>query len=259
MGAHSTSLGIPPNSGSSMPHTTGQGYSSETEVSARSLRDLHSRIKLLELYALHVLPRNNQWQYAEEFVSNSDILDANTKESFLQTLDGLEKENHEWSSLEEPSAMPTKAEKEFDGQNPKLETETFHNQQGNVENDYGIEDVPNPCTTDRMVHNARNKSPLSRSKLGPPYRGSAVRKSSASKKITTTRYTLLATIQRVSHMMCSSLPRQPMLLIRFAVFMIGFIFAFSRRKSRERVTTLVGTGWEKLSRTAGMGMKVSYL
>lgn len=53
-------------------------------------KDLNSRIKILELFTLHVLPRNNEWDYARSFVKNSDILDEERREAFLQTLNELQ-------------------------------------------------------------------------------------------------------------------------------------------------------------------------
>ncbi|KZZ96303.1 peroxin-26-like protein [Ascosphaera apis ARSEF 7405] len=45
-----------------------------------TLRDLDTRIRILELFTLHVLPRNNDWGYAREFIKLSDILDDEKKE-----------------------------------------------------------------------------------------------------------------------------------------------------------------------------------
>lgn len=53
-------------------------------------KDLNSRIKILELFTLHVLPQNNEWDYARSFVANSDILDEERREAFLQTLTELQ-------------------------------------------------------------------------------------------------------------------------------------------------------------------------
>ena len=251
-----------------MPDTADQGYPSETEVSARSLRDLNSRIKLLELYALHVLPRNEQWQYAEEFVSNNDILDADMKESFLQILDGLEKESNERGYFIEPTATATKIGEQkmevannstSDSGNPKPESKKIHNQKGNVENDYGIEDISKPSTTDAVIHDIRDKSLRGLSKSSPQYRRSAVRKSSAFKEITSAGHALLVLLQRMSHIIATSLPKQPIPLIRFAMFILGIVLALSRRNVRQKVKSLGERGWERLGRTAGMGVKVSYL
>src|SRR2546423_1438687 len=49
-------------------------------------KELSSRLKILELFTLHVLPRNEEWDYARSFINNSDILDDERREAFLQTL-----------------------------------------------------------------------------------------------------------------------------------------------------------------------------
>ncbi|KAK4661495.1 uncharacterized protein QC763_701760 [Podospora pseudopauciseta] len=64
-------------------------------------RDLASRLKLLELYTLHVLPRNQEWVYAKEFISVSPVLDEERREAFLQALDSLQEEQKEFERIEE--------------------------------------------------------------------------------------------------------------------------------------------------------------
>lgn len=58
-------------------------------------KDLASRIKVLEIFTLHVLPRNEEWDYANSFISNSDILDEERREAFLQTLQELQEANEQ--------------------------------------------------------------------------------------------------------------------------------------------------------------------
>ncbi|KAK0736988.1 hypothetical protein B0T21DRAFT_286119 [Apiosordaria backusii] len=64
-------------------------------------RDLASRLKLLELYTLHVLPRNQEWVYAKEFISVSPVLDEERREAFLQALESLQEEQKEMERIEE--------------------------------------------------------------------------------------------------------------------------------------------------------------
>ena len=52
-------------------------------------KDLNSRIRIIELFTLHVLPRNEEWDYARSFLNNSDVLDEERREAFLQTLQEL--------------------------------------------------------------------------------------------------------------------------------------------------------------------------
>ncbi|CAK7264845.1 hypothetical protein SEPCBS119000_001208 [Sporothrix epigloea] len=58
-------------------------------------RDLNSRVKILELYTLHVLCRNDEWDYAREFIMSSPILDEERREAFLLALQSLHDERHE--------------------------------------------------------------------------------------------------------------------------------------------------------------------
>lgn len=64
-------------------------------------RDLNARVKLLELYTLHVLPRNGEWEYAREFITVSPVLDDERREAFLQALDTLREEQAEAERREE--------------------------------------------------------------------------------------------------------------------------------------------------------------
>ncbi|PBP22955.1 peroxin 26 [Diplocarpon rosae] len=58
-------------------------------------RDLNARVKILELYTLHVLLRNNEWDYARDFISISSVLDEERREAFLQALQSLHEEQQE--------------------------------------------------------------------------------------------------------------------------------------------------------------------
>ena len=58
-------------------------------------RDLNSRVKILELYTLHVLTRNDEWDYARDFIISSPILDEERREAFLLALQSLHDERYE--------------------------------------------------------------------------------------------------------------------------------------------------------------------
>src|SRR5271156_2690385 len=73
-----------------------QRASSPTKVNGTDTpRDLNARVKILELYTLHVLLRNNEWDYAREFISISEVLDDERREAFLQALQSLQDEQNE--------------------------------------------------------------------------------------------------------------------------------------------------------------------
>ena len=63
-----------------------------TTSGADTPKDLTARVKIIELFTLHVLPRNDEWEYSTEFINLSEVLDEERKDLFLQTLEGLKEE-----------------------------------------------------------------------------------------------------------------------------------------------------------------------
>ncbi|KAK5039091.1 hypothetical protein LTR16_011871, partial [Cryomyces antarcticus] len=61
---------------------------------------LNSRLKLLELYTLHVLPRTDEWAYARDFIALSEVLDDERKDAFLQALQSLRDEKERGAERE---------------------------------------------------------------------------------------------------------------------------------------------------------------
>ena len=68
------------------------GVSTPMSSHSVSPKALQARVKVLELYALHVLPEVGEWEYAREFVEGCGSLDEERKEGFLAALDGLREE-----------------------------------------------------------------------------------------------------------------------------------------------------------------------
>jgi hypothetical protein len=116
-------------------------------------KDLASRIKVLELFTLHVLPRNEEWDYAKSVIANSDVLDQERREAFMQTLQELQ-DVSEQEKLHHPldEDVFEEAEEEMTqtpletatGQGPMLQApsgaqSTNKHQRTSSEVDYGIE------------------------------------------------------------------------------------------------------------------------
>lgn len=131
-------------------------------------KDLSSRIKILELFTLHVLPGNNEWEYARTFVAGSDVLDEERREAFLQTLEELQVAKEQetgYTSVEEdygqePEVIePTPMEEPYsergiqaapiDGNglsSPPSERKMSSHNRSSSEVDYGIEEHTNRST-----------------------------------------------------------------------------------------------------------------
>jgi hypothetical protein len=237
-------------------------------------RDLSSRIKILELYTLHVLPRNGEWQYAKDFIQMSEVLDEERREFFLQALQSLEEEKQaetdqgataRWQQEGERQKEQTVAEKKkpeqapIDMDRPKYDSGSQQHKRVDSEIDYGI-DESTPTRT--------AKKPASQGNLKPPRQqqtnGKLSPQSRAPKKIgQVSTYkrglALMGAMQRSILAMAQSLSKNPMNLLRIVMFLIGLIAAFGRRDIRDRLGRITANGWEKTKRTVGMGVKVSYL
>ncbi|KAF1354343.1 hypothetical protein EJ07DRAFT_168313 [Lizonia empirigonia] len=157
-------------------------------------RDLNTRIKLLELYTLHVLPRNDEWDYAREFIAMSEVLDDDRKEAFLLALHSLKEEKEDTDAREEKLRQQQREQLELRAEeNRRRTTEPTH---------------PSPST---------------------------------------------------SHPPQSTRPSHPLALLQTLLFLLAFALALGRRDLRERALRVLRLVGEKLRRTLGMGVKVSYI
>ncbi|KAL2856884.1 hypothetical protein BJX68DRAFT_229648 [Aspergillus pseudodeflectus] len=237
-------------------------------------KDLAARVRLIELFTLHVLPRNEEWDYAREFINLSEVLDEERKEVFLQTLDGL-KEEKEQGKLR-AAALQREKDAELERQIQEAERQKAedaaaaeraaqqksHKRSGS-EVDYGIE-KPHPNGTARGKKSADKNgsskagSSSSRTAVSPP---SSKNVKKAEKPETRARQSqALATVLRnLVQYLGKSISNNPLWFVRSLLFFLGLIFALNRPNVRERIRKIVGSGWQKVRGTVGMGVKVSYI
>jgi hypothetical protein len=244
-------------------------------------RDLNARIKILELYTLHVLLRNNEWEYAREFINNSPILDEERRDAFLAALQSLEddraeveareaeieREHEEKLQKDLEEAQQRRVEGE-ERERQRLE-EQREDQRAASEVDYGIESTP---TTPRAAGSANGsvkgngRLPKTAPKAVPAKKGKTTNaplsKPASGKKVTLQPPTLLnrasiiiGNIRKLLEAMALSFKLNPMILLRTLAFLFALILALSRRDVKERLRIV----WEKVRKTAGMGVKVSYI
>ncbi|KAL9076537.1 MAG: hypothetical protein Q9161_000869 [Pseudevernia consocians] len=235
-------------------------------------RDIHARVRIIELYTLHVLPHTGEWNYARDFINMSSLLDEEIREEFLQTLQNLEDEDNRGQDqfedalpredeLTEQEPSPAEETRPDSMETVRQETSTTHHR-SDSEQDYGIDqprallDAPKfqpapPKGTQKPVKAVQPKPSRS-----PPTR-------SAGKTTNTSIYkrsaAVLSALQQLVKSMTEQVSQNPMSLLRFVLFLMGLIVAFSRRDVKDRLGRLTGAGWDKLKRTVGIGMKVSYL
>lgn len=235
-------------------------------------QDLNTRTKLIELFTLHVLPKNGECAYARGFIKSSEVLDEEVKETFLDALQSLEYEEEGNEGPEDfKDALPQQAYLTEQDPTPAEDTEresidtirqqppTQHHR-SNSENDYGIDAAPaedsnltspTPKPTIKPSRNSQRKPARSSPSDYPrkPSNNSIYKRSLA----------LMSAVQHMISRMTEHMAQNPMGLLRFVLFLMGLIVAFSRRDVKDRLGRFTGAGWDKVKSTIGMGVKVSYI
>ncbi|ROW12431.1 hypothetical protein VMCG_00753 [Cytospora schulzeri] len=254
--------------------STRRRSSSRAQSGADTPRDLNARVKILELYTLHVLIRNNEWDYAREFISVSSVLDDERREAFLQALQSLQEDQEDAERQEREDkrrqeeqlrheveeARRLRAENE-EREKRRIEEERAKREE--TETDYGVDT------------RSAGGSSTGRSRRSRPPRGGALSRSSRAKRtdgastgeskaVVPSSFgaraaLMFANVRAMIERMGATVHMNPMLLMRFLAFIMGLILIFGKKNIRERMARIVGTSWNRVKATAGMGVKVSYI
>lgn len=233
---------------------------------ANTPRDLNARVKILELYTLHVLLRNNEWEYAREFISVSSVLDDERREAFLQALQSLQEDQQEQERLEREErqrqeeelrreveeARRQRAENEA-RERKRLEEERVRREASEV--DYGVEQSPSSSTSGNRSRQNRPQPRHNKSSISSRQNGKAVAPATFTARATMVMTRLRSVIEELA----VALNSNPALLMRFLVFLVGFLVMLGHKGLRQRIQKILGTSWNKVMATAGMGTKVSYI
>ena len=221
-------------------------------------RDLNTRLKLLELYTLHVLPRNEEWDYAREFISMSEVLDDERKEAFLLALHSLKEEKEE---TEVHEARLRQQQQEQQEQRRK-EAEARRMEQSRAEDERRKREEENrrqPRSADESLRKAlpsnRQQPTSTSSRASRPAKNTV----SPPPGLYNRASSLFAAMQTLILNTAQSMTNNPMALLRTLLFILAFALAFGRRDLRERVQRILRNAWDKIRRTVGMGVKVSYI
>ncbi|GES66592.1 peroxin 26 [Aspergillus terreus] len=231
-------------------------------------KDLASRVRIIELFTLHVLPRNEEWEYASEFINLSEVLDEERKEHFLQMLDSI-KEGKQQGELR-AAALQREKDAEMERQAREAERQraeeaaaaeraaaaTASAQQSkhartNSEVDYGIEKSRRNGTV-----KGRGKT---RTAFSPPAGSKSVKKADKPEARARQTRALGTVLRNLFQYFSKTVAGSPMSFARTLLFLLGLLVALSRQDVRERIRRITGAGWQKVKGTIGMGVKVSYI
>jgi hypothetical protein len=227
----------------------------------------------LELYTLHVLLRNNEWDYAREFISISSVLDEERREAFLQALQSLQEEQaeNERREKEEKRYQEEQLKKDIEDarrrrvENEEREKREEEARRGGSEIDYGVEDSPPRPGSSKSrgsVKGGSAKGGRSLPSSSPTARSSVPKKNVNVKPPPTLMAragNVVTNVRKLVESMAGSFKTRPMLLMQVLAFVVGILVLLSRRDVKERVKRILEKSWTKVRQTAGMGVKVSYI
>lgn len=223
---------------------------------------------------MHVLPRNDEWEYAQEFINLSEVLDEENKDVFLQTLEGL-KEEREQGELraaalqrEKDAQMEREAQVEERRRADEVAAaeRAHHNNNNNKASSRpkGEAEKSRPNGSSLRGKKAGDKSAGSKSgssagrtAFSPP--GSKNIKKPEKPERARSTQALSQALRNLYQYIVRTVAGNPLSFARTLLFLLGIVVALSRQNVRERIRRLTGSGWQKVKGTVGMGVKVSYI
>jgi len=209
---------------------------------------------------LYVLPRNQEWEYAKQFIQMSEILDDDRKEAFLQALQALQDEPKHEAQREE--ALNKQRREQLEDAKMRQEEDDRRRlaEAARVQQERSLSrqlEIPATSETQSSTRLARNSSAI-RAKPPSPYMPGKPPKPPVLGFVRRVMLLLSAARQNILRM-GNGVWRHPLALFRFLLFMFALLMAVARRDVRLRIEQVLKVSWEKVRRTAGMAVKVTYV
>lgn len=262
------------------------GTMTPNSQAASSPKALATRLKILELYTLHVLPANGEWAYAREFIEMNDVLDEDRREVFLHALQVL-KEELDGTALRERE-LAARREREMEEQEAaRARARAEQVRQEEEERRRKAEEAaqrrkppptpppsahskpdstsstPKSSSNNPSTHNGHHLKPASRSTSKPTRRPQPTTPAGSSRSSSTDLLQRASAVLRNMHQLLIQASRSmvgnPLSLLRTLMFALAFLMIVARRDLRTKIRRAVEEGWVKVKRTVGMGVKVSYI
>lgn len=203
---------------------------------------------LIELYALHVLPQDKNWDRARDYLTTNLLLDDDTRGTFLKTLDSLEAKMTEAETAESEVSRKTKdAFSEM-----KHQSSASHEGSAESETLPAVELGGFPDSTESYERVRRRKMEASLLNQDPSF-WRFLREDRRPSQVpgvmgTFSKYVLF----------CVTIVKSNWAgLLKTILFVIGIVFATSKQTFRRGMRRIMTSGWGKVKATVGMGMKVS--
>lgn len=245
------------------------GVSTPMSSHSASPKALQARVKVLELYALHVLPEVGEWDYAREFVEGCGNLDEERKEAFLAALEevkeereGLKRREVELQRQREREVEEEAKRKEQEEKKRVEEAELERQQREQQQKANAAKAASNTASNGSTSlsnngSNSSNGNAANGHARGQPSR-SARKPPASSQQPAANAATLLTRLTTLARQLRANVAPS-LLSARLLMFFLAFVLLASRRDIRVKLRRALADGWDKVRRTVGMGVKVSYV
>ncbi|KAF2215245.1 hypothetical protein CERZMDRAFT_65569 [Cercospora zeae-maydis SCOH1-5] len=247
-----------------------EGIATPMSNGTSSPKELTTRLKILELYSLHVLPANEEWDYAQQFIEMNDMLDEERREAFLHALATLKEEKD--GTAQRERELEELRERELEEQRAAQEAQRKENERREEERKRAAElersraNTSNASSSSRPTNGHTKHGPAAAS--GPRSASHATSKppSKPPKKTRAPPPNLYArassvftNLQQMVWEASRGMTGNSMALFRLLVFLVAFLLVMARRDLRMKLKRALDDGWVKVKQTIGMGTKVSYI
>lgn len=194
----------------------------------------------------------------------SDVLDEEGRKSFVEALQSLEAENSK--DLEQLRRLEAERIKELETLQ-RLEAEkssdlaALRSLEVEKAKDKTHDATPETLSNNKSVSNPPRRTAKAAKDLHPNVLSRPIGSSNRPKKlgIYNSATSVINNLQNLLLNLAKSFSKSPIVLLRFLFFLAALVLALSRQDMRERVARILGSSWNKLRGTVGMGVKVSYI
>ncbi|KAM3416767.1 hypothetical protein BST61_g8359 [Cercospora zeina] len=249
-----------------------EGIATPMSNGTSSPKELTTRLKILELYTLHVLPANEEWEYARQFIEMNDMLDEERREAFLHALATLKEEKD--GTAQRERELEELRERELEEQRAAQEAQRKENERREEERKRAAElersrsNPANASSSSRPTNGHTKHGPAAAGASGPRSASHATSKppSKPPKKARAPPPNLYArassvftNLQQMVLEASRGMTGNSMALFRLLMFLVAFLLVMARRDLRMKLKRALDDGWMKVKQTIGMGTKVSYI
>lgn len=237
-----------------------EGIATPMSTGTSSPKELTVRLKILELYTLHVLPANEEWDYAQSFIEMNDVLDDEHREAFLHALASLKDEKEGLSQRERE--LEELREREIEEQKERDEAKRQDQERREEERKRAAEaekSRPRPPPNGQQSSSSNNKPSAQRPPPAKPSQKKSTRVSKPPTNFISRASSAIGSLQQMVLQASRNVAGNNLALARFLMFLIAFVLLIARRDLRDKVRRALERAMGKVKETVGMGTKVSYI